>query len=222
MNLETIKPLEPLLIPDWVKKAGLEKCFIFKGNSMLPTLTPGQLIYIRKGIADIHAGDVIVYKGAKSDRYTVHRIKKKSGSGWILRGDNNSKNDPLTLPPEQIIGRVELVETHNRLKKVKGGKTALWKARIRWGLRILKKRIPGFVKNIYKYLRNSRIVSWTLNKYLNNNIKIVHFQTPYGLLIKTTYKGNTVASWIEGHDVYYCKKPFDLILKRNDIMKKMM
>ncbi len=219
MNLETHNPFETSIIPGWAKKTGFQKCFIYRGNSMLPTFRPGQLLYVQETIENIQPGDVIIFRKSLESDFTVHRVVKQLGSGWLTRGDNNSRRDVLPVTLDQIIGRVEMVESNQRIWPVKSGFPVLWKVRLRWGLRVLKKWIPGFMKTIYHNIRQSKIVYRILNKYLDKHLFTIRLNTPTGTIIKTTYKGKTVARWFKGKKEMYCQKPFDLIIKREEVMK---
>jgi signal peptidase I len=216
MNWETSKPLETQLIPGWAKQAGFQKCFVYRGNSMLPTFQPGQLLYIREIIESIGTGDVIVFNKPDHGDFTVHRVIKQMEFGWLTRGDNNSRMDVFPIFQDQIVGRVERIEFRNRIIAVRGGKYGLWKARIRWGLRDLKSRTPRFVKAMHHKIRLSEMVYRFLNQYLGKHLKTIRINIPAGSLIKISYKGKIVARWFEGQKEIYCQKPFDLIINRED------
>jgi signal peptidase I len=213
-NWEIGQPIETRYIPAEIKNKGFQKCFIYRGNSMLPTFRPGELIYSRPIDEGCRPGDVVVFKRFSDKTHTVHRIVSISGSRFITRGDNNSRIDPNPVKSSELIGRVEMVEVANQLKPVRGGKSSLRKARIRWGKEAFKKRIPLFLRNRYGKIRQSRMFVMILHKFLGKHMKTIRIQIPEGTLIKTTYKDRTVAYWIEGTEVFYCRKPFDLIIKK--------
>ena len=64
--------------------------------SMLPTLEPGDLVFLQSvGRADIHAGDIIVYNPPCSIVATsvIHRVVQVQTNGFITKGDNNGVTD---------------------------------------------------------------------------------------------------------------------------------
>jgi hypothetical protein len=44
----------------------------------------------------------------------------------------------------------------------------------------------------------------------------VHLRTEHGRLVKYVYGGRTVAWWWPGQNRFECRKPFDLVLRRED------
>ena len=79
-----------------------------EGESMLPTIRPGQTISLEYvSPSSIQVGDILIFRGAQSN--VVHRLvkieEKNGGKLYITKGDNN-----LTLDPpsgyERILGRV--------------------------------------------------------------------------------------------------------------------
>jgi signal peptidase len=82
------------------------------GHSMLPTIHEGDLVVTRTQ-GSYRVGDPIVYKVPEGDvaagQAVVHRIVGgDAGSGFTMRGDNNSFTDPWQPRPRHIVGRVVL------------------------------------------------------------------------------------------------------------------
>lgn len=87
----------------------------YVGESMLPTLEPGQNIYWR-ATKHVEIGDIVIatwptkeygktYYG-KRPRYIVHRVWAKTNKGWVLKGDNNPKIDKTLYKYNDIKGVV--------------------------------------------------------------------------------------------------------------------
>ena len=107
---------------DWIKNINIEvyddMIVIYIKNasisvyedtgSMLPALDKGSNgIRIVPGSAeDIHIGDIVSYEAGWTDGLIVHRIVSTGldslGRYYILKGDNNIKNDPEKVRFEQI------------------------------------------------------------------------------------------------------------------------
>ena len=72
--------------------------------SMEPALGEG-LIIIGKGVdedTELMIGDVCTYETADGEPTITHRIVRKTTEGYIFKGDNNSFEDPLPVPRENI------------------------------------------------------------------------------------------------------------------------
>ncbi len=100
----------PIIIYLWPAALGGSTEFLLvQGNSMLGTIEPGSFV-ITKEKSKYEVDDIISYT---TDRYSafqgrtlVHRIIEETDRGFILKGDNNPKNDPGRVTPNMINGEV--------------------------------------------------------------------------------------------------------------------
>ncbi len=100
----------PIIIYLWPAALGGSTEFLLvQGNSMLGTIEPGSFV-ITKEKSKYEVDDIISYT---TDRYSafqgrtlVHRIIEETDRGFILKGDNNPKNDPCRVTPNMINGEV--------------------------------------------------------------------------------------------------------------------
>jgi hypothetical protein len=84
------------------KRQGRQFDTSFNGTSMLPAISPGQLVTVACGVEPV-VGDVAVFR--YSDQIGVHRVVARS-SGWLLTwGDNNPLPDE-PVAPIRIIGAI--------------------------------------------------------------------------------------------------------------------
>ena len=203
--------IESRFRPFWAEEAGLDRCFFYRGDSMAPTFRPGQLLWLDTGAA-IRPGDVVVFPGPSDGCVLAHRVVANSERGWITRGDNNSRPDGSQVPSSRIIGRVEIVEEGGRLSRVRGGRIELAKARFRWGAKKIRRYLGRCFGHPYRALRRSGIVSRLFHRFLKKHLLTVRLNTAQGPVYKTTFRGRVIARWWPGLDVYYCRKPFDLLL----------
>ena len=90
------------------------------GESMLPTLRPGDLLDVAH-CDRVEPGDVIVYLPPGGDRWTVHRVFSVDGHGIRTRGDNNRSADPDFLQHKDILGRVTRFSRGRASGRVFGG-----------------------------------------------------------------------------------------------------
>ncbi len=111
-------------------------------NSMLPTIRPGELIKIKKGIAPC-PGDVVVFRAGGS--FVAHRLVWKKNFVAVTKGDNN----PFCDRPISVFDIVGVVEG-------KGSRKALWyyffRNRIRHYTSSFMKRIFAFLKTFSRNL----------------------------------------------------------------------
>lgn len=81
--------------------------FINTGTSMLPDITPGDLIIVYKQ-KEYYENDVISY--ANDENYiTTHRIIEKKQDSYVTKGDNNNFVDNREVSIGQIYGRLVLI-----------------------------------------------------------------------------------------------------------------
>jgi signal peptidase I len=63
----------------------------------------GDIMFL-KGVKpkDIKVGDVVVYETIKHNNPIIHRVVEISDNDFITKGDNNFREDPDSVSPEQI------------------------------------------------------------------------------------------------------------------------
>jgi len=86
------------------KKTNRELHVRFDGNSMRPTIEPGQEVLLRC-TDDVSIGDVIVY--IYLDRVVVHRLIAQTPRWLLTRGDAHLIPDRPLQDRAAIIGRIE-------------------------------------------------------------------------------------------------------------------
>jgi hypothetical protein len=84
---------------------GLQVRLLLRGESMLPTLWPGDVVAIEScSIDDARPGEIVL--ALRDDRFVLHRlIAPGTAKGFLLRGDSMPDLDPL-FPPEALVGRL--------------------------------------------------------------------------------------------------------------------
>ena len=102
--------LIPLFIYLWPSALGGDTQFLLvQGQSMLPTIEPGSFVVIKKQ-ESYEVGDIVSYSTSIQSEFqgrnVVHRIIEQKPEGYIIKGDNNPKNDPGIVKQDQIIGEV--------------------------------------------------------------------------------------------------------------------
>lgn len=82
---------------------------IVRGNSMHPALHDGDIVFVLTGGEKLKTGDVIVYRESRQGFLVIHRIESMIEKRFITRGDGNQECDPISVTPEQIVGKVRFV-----------------------------------------------------------------------------------------------------------------
>jgi signal peptidase I len=77
------------------------------GSSMLPALWPGDLLVVEAAEFDqVIPGDLVLF--ARDGRFFVHRVRQKTCSCLVTRGDAMPRNDaPVTR--SEVLGKVSSV-----------------------------------------------------------------------------------------------------------------
>lgn len=85
--------------------------YVVRGASMTPEIPIGAVIVIREVDARIiQPGDVITFR-AGSGTIVTHRVTQVSGGSQLAfstKGDASQAPDPVVVPAEAVLGRVEL------------------------------------------------------------------------------------------------------------------
>ncbi|UZJ80076.1 signal peptidase I SipW [Fictibacillus sp. KU28468] len=94
-----------------------QKMMLVLSGSMEPTIKTGSAIFIKelKNPTKLKKGDVITfYSPIKKNTIVTHRIKEVKGTGqmveYITKGDNNQANDPLSVSPQNVLGKYSNTE----------------------------------------------------------------------------------------------------------------
>lgn len=192
-------------------------CFIYRGPSMAPTFRPGQLLFVRSQTRAINPGDVIVFHG-HDDRSSrvVHRVISVSPDGLITRGDNNLRDDPTPIGFDRVVGRVERANLRGQFRPVVGGWRGLWLARTLRAKLQIRTILRGGFREPYRWLRASRLVRY-LWKPSFSKVWLAGEDGPW---VKFVHRGRTVARWWPKRNQFECRKPYDLVLRREDFINK--
>ena len=203
----------------------------YTGDSMRGTFRPGdRLIFEPVTLADLHPGDVIVYRPhspdgerdntdrseGKTGKQVVHRVIALTSGGAILHGDNNAPDDVELVSGQHIVGRVTHFTRDGKKRRVREGLSGLLRARIAYRLRHLphhlwrraRALLRPLLQTPYRLLRWSRIIAiiW------KPEITQITVQTPAGPLVKYIHRGRTVIEWFPERGRYHAVRPYDLII----------
>jgi hypothetical protein len=218
---ETRPVTDERVIPRWVQNQGLRRCFVYTGSSMLPLLGEGQLLYVRPQAADVAIGDVIVFDDPARG-CVVHRVVSVAPAGFVTRGDNNRLADPLPVLPEQIIGRVELVEANGRIRPVAGGERGLRLARRRRQVSPARRWLNRLLEWLHHWWYYSPRLRRLLRGAFIPGLLVMRLQTPAGPLVKAIFRGRVIARWAPGQETPHISKPYTLFVDEADLRQQDM
>ncbi|MBN2005032.1 MAG: hypothetical protein JXA21_16860 [Anaerolineae bacterium] len=178
---------------------------------MAGTFRPGDILLVSPdSVQTLHPGDVVIFYpmryGAANDAI-VHRVVACTSSGLITQGDACSTTDIGYVQAWNLVGRVTRVQRDDKSYGVWGGFAGrLWVCYVRLRRRFLaSSRLP------YRWLRASGIV----RRLWNPSIAYVTLMTEQGPVVKYLCRGKTVAIWRPETCTYWCRKPYDLVISRD-------
>ena len=95
------------------------------GESMLPTLWPGDVVEIEScSVEDVQPGDIVL--ALRDDRLVLHRLVAPcTPNGFLLRGDSVPGPDPQ-FSPEALLGRLVRHADEGRTVSARPGFAVTW------------------------------------------------------------------------------------------------
>ncbi len=92
-----------------------------RGFSMSPFVKDMDVLIISPPVKKIKVGDITAFRHPVNGRLTLHRLIRKTESGWLVRGDNCSRPDGI-IQQQDILGVV--VSARRDSKKIRMGITS--------------------------------------------------------------------------------------------------
>jgi len=183
----------------------------YRGGSMRATFRPGDCIIFEEVSTDsLRTGDVVVFRSTgDSGTDIVHRIVSLDDESIEVKGDNNPSDATETVAPRNILGKVVAVERNGRRYPVAGGRPGtLWARLI---------SIEGFPRKasraLYRLLRKSGIA----RLFWRPEIESVDLKTDGKSIIRLVSGGRTIGRWCPGKDILILRKPWDLVVRRENL-----
>lgn len=99
-----------------------------RGQSMAPSLRPGDVLEVVALDGAPRAGDIVVAR--RGARLVTHRVRGASAATVVTRGDGCRRDDP-PIGAEAIVGRVRAVRRGARVLAPPGRPPA-WRRAISW------------------------------------------------------------------------------------------
>jgi signal peptidase I len=89
-----------------------------QGTSMQPRFETGDLALVRPA-GDYRVGDIVAYRSSVLKTVVLHRIIRRDGGRYVLKGDNNDFIDPEHATRDELIGSLWL-------RIPQGGRVLAW------------------------------------------------------------------------------------------------
>jgi len=178
---------------------------------MKGTFKPGDKLIIEKvPFAQIRKGDLIIFsrEADGNNDFVVHRVVDIYQNGLITRGDNCRDRDKELVIEENIIGRVIQFDRMGKIHRGWNGRRGMFWAKILGSRMHLIKVVDFFLRKPYIMIRKTGIVA----KFWHPEIRIIHFETQDGALIKYVHKGKTIAICWTDTNRWQIRKLYDLII----------
>lgn len=176
---------------------------------MRGTFWPGDIVLVSPtSWQSIRPGDIVAFRSVNVNGKTViiHRVQAKTSAELVTRGDALSITDAKPIREADLIGCARFVQRGGNTFPVWGGRAGqLWADYLR-----LQRRIMPVIGWPYRFFRNSGLIRYLWRPHIAQ----VHLTTDNGLLIKYICGGRTVACWWPEHGRFWCRKPYDLVIKR--------
>ncbi len=94
---------------------GAQFRFCAKGLSMYPFIKDGDLITISPlSDAPLRPGDIVAFVRLRTGKLVVHRVIRRMGDFFFIKGDNNTPGDGEIVPRAKILGCVTKVERNGK------------------------------------------------------------------------------------------------------------
>jgi signal peptidase I len=182
----------------------------YMGQSMVPTFTPGDLLYLQPGCRDIKVGDVIVFRAKGDEKNITHRVISTGKDGIKTRGDNNNLPDSWLLMPEDIIGKVIEAERNGVKRKVSGSAEGYIKGNILHILRITKFYFIKIFRPLYLWLSGKNPAGSLLHKW--GMLRIISIKKEDKKELQLLLGNLVIGRLLPGREKWHIRRPFRLIV----------
>ncbi len=190
----------------------------YMGQSMVPTFTPGDLLYLQPDCREIKVGDVIVFRAKGDEKNITHRVISTGKDGIKTRGDNNNLPDSWLLMPEDIIGKVIEAERNGVKRKVPGSTEGYVKGNILHILRKIKFYFIKIFRPLYLWLSEKNITCSILQKC--GLLRIISIKKEEKKELQLLLGSLVIGRLLPGREKWHIRRPFRLLVDEKRLKEK--
>lgn len=187
----------------------------YMGQSMVPTFTPGDLLYLEPDCNEIKVGDIIVFRTKGDEKNITHRVISTGKEGIKTRGDNNNFPDSWLLTGEDIIGKVIEAERNGVKRKVSGSTEGYVKGHILHILRKIKFCFIKIFRPLYLWLSEKNITCSLLQK--NGLLRIISIKKEDKEEFQLLLGSLVIGRLLHGREKWQIIRPFRLFVDEKSL-----
>jgi hypothetical protein len=181
------------------------------GISMMPLLKPGDWLLVRPyGEHTVARGDVVLFLPPDRHRHVAHRVVSVGPGGIRTRGDRGLKDDPWTVSPNEILGRVSSSWGKTGSRRIHGGWRGLIQAKAAGHFYAISVRGPRIFSSAYH-----RAASWGLLRRffpLDARTRVIRFQRNGGAQWQLLLGKHVIGMRLSKDASWLIRRPFLLFL----------
>ncbi len=199
--------IQPLSRGGFASQKSGRLSFYCLGPSMNPTFRPGDLLTVAPyGRGGVRRGDVAIFRPPGEGRLIAHRIISAGADGLRTRGDNNDRQDPWTLRPEDIVGRVIGKDRWGKRRGLRGGAAGDIAGRVWRCLNMARLALFRVFRPAYRWANRTGIFRRILPFRLKS--RLVAIQRPNGTEWQLTLGRTVIGRRPAGSEKWNIRRPF--------------
>lgn len=185
----------------------------YHGKSMYPLFKAGDCVFLSELPSnELKKGDVIAYNSHISTSPVVHRIIGIKSGYFLVRGDNNPSDSIEEVSFSSVLGRIDSMERSRKKRPVSGGLRGILFARI-----IARNGVCRRVFRVcYDVLRRSGIVRF----FWRPSIETISVSTDKDSILRIVHSGKFIGKWCKNRRILILRKPWDLVVRVEDVSLK--
>jgi len=189
---------------------------IYKGPSMIPTLKPGDRLWVTPHNGQkVRRGDVVVFTPSGADYKVIHRVVSVGPQGIKTQGDNNNRVDSWLLSHDEILGRVFSAERGNRRRRVFGGAIGqLFGVAIR-AIHAIDASVSSRFRPAYDRLARAGVFRRWLPGWMKT--KAISLSHPAGTELQLLMGRRVIGRWLPGKSGWNIRRPFRLFVDEESL-----
>lgn len=193
-----------------------EKLITYTGNSMFPTLEPGDVLsVVQCKDKEIKVGDVAVFYSPYGEKLVVHRVVSNDRVGIRTKGDNNLANDEWILQANNIIGRVISVRRGKKKIKISGRFLGRVCGLVLSAGKYIRVFLSDLLRPAYHRLARTEILRNLFSRFFQT--KVSGFKCKNGMDLQLLWGRRVIGKLSPGSLQWYIRPPFRLFVDERSL-----